>query len=152
MAVPKFRSRQKGYRPPKFNFADFRRVDWVAAHQYAAQFEASVRQDVEGCFNGLSRWHANVAFAKYVPGIEISLRRKPNGADAFITEKDLKEAEPLLKQIVDALACENMRLIRLLPAPQDSAWRGLPKLETLIFRVSINDYNAFLPENRQTRS
>ena len=147
--------------PPKFNFANFRRVDWDAAWKHAKQFEKPVKAAVQRKINGASAWIKEVVLAKYVPGIEITLWRKYGNAhgnrDSFmhpkgiaccvtISRSELIEARSALKAIVADVAKDNMHLLLLLPCQVDGAIAEILG-SRLVFRISIADYNEFLPES-----
>jgi|SRR3989344_1125623 len=152
--------------PPKFNFADFRRVDWDAAWKHAKQFEKPVKATLQQKMNGASAWITEVVLAKYVPGIEITLWRKYGNAhgnrESFmhsqgvaccttISRSELMEAKATLKGIVADVAKDNMHLLLLLPSPVDGTTAEILD-SRLLFRISIADYNKFLPESSDNDS
>lgn len=147
--------------PPKFDFADFRRVDWDAAWKHAERFEEPVKAAVQRKMNGTSAWVTEVVPARYVPGIEITLWRKYSSGNrnresfmhsqgiaccATVSRSELAEARSALRAIVADVANDNMHLVLLLPAPVDGT-RAKIVSPKLIFRISIDDYRQFLPES-----
>jgi hypothetical protein len=116
-----------------FQFKDFKYVDWKAAFRHIEKQSKQIEKAVSVSLKDLRGWKYSLKNYRYSPGINITLWR-----NSKITDEEFATVRRVLRKVDFPFKEHNLQLIKILPAPRETFD------STLIFRVSIKDYNLFL--------